>query len=807
MTSRASFPALLLPSAEAAVADDLVAALGGPERLCVLRDLHDPGSVLAHWVARADHAGTAIVWIDGESAAPTAAAFWLRALTQAHARGLLPDAVLYREITALSEAPEMAVAALIRALREADPPVTLVVNGFPRDTTVSDRIAADLLEVLGELATMRCVVATRSATAFETPNTAVSRRVIAQQDFASTASALATTPLEVAERMGEPGLRRLVAELALAPAVSAALIAEVTGRGDAEALLRRLEQAGAGHRGEAGDGTQLFRFRTAVREQALADLSAQDPRRLAELRRLIARWLFDELKDDLSALEYALDARDLEFAAHVALRAFPFRREEGSRVVALLRRIPAVQIHRHPLLALWYGLVLNAEPATQRRAPEFFASAALMSRVQARRLGPLETAVHRGLESLVWRMLGQERRMAEAARRCVDLLDGLPSDPRLAEIVGTVLYQSAISALYAREHPTARRAFALLVEFSERHDFRHRRNAALAGLALLETLEGRVRAARRSLAAIVDADWPETWRDGYMGAPARIARAWTMIDDADPAAALAELDVLDPHLQTIEHWDLILTPRVIAKTMLRRRQEAAHRFQRTCSTRVRRSTLPAARERLAVTSVLLDLLAGAAPEPPRAGSRRPSSLLRTLLSLQTPADGPLPAAGAHPIEEMLAAIADVRRALRSGEARAAHEAGARIAATVAEHELRWPLQLMTAPDRERLLALLVAADERGTAEVLRRDFDAFDARPEPIAEDHAHPVLSPREAIVLQALAETASRAEIAERLFVSVNTVKAQLRSLYRKLGVTTRDEALARAAVLRLLDPPEAR
>lgn len=797
---------MLLPSTEAVVADDLVAALDGPERLCVLRDLRDPSSVLAHWVARADHANTAIVWIDGESASSTAAAFWLRALTQAHARGLLPDAVLYREIIGLSEAPDMAVAALTRVLREVDRPVTLVVSGFPRDTTVSDRIAVDLLDVLGRLPTMRCVVATSSATALETRGASVSRRTIVQQDFAPTASALVTTPLEVAERMGEPGLSQLVAELALAPAVDAALIADVTGRSDAEALLRRLEHAGAGHRGEAGDGTLLFRFRTAVRERALADVGERDPRRLAELRRVIARWLFDELKDDISALEYALEARDLEFAAHVALRAFPFRREEGSRVVTLLRRVPAVQIHRHPLLALWYGLVLNAEPATQRRAPEFFASAAVMSRVQARSIGPLETAVHRGLESLVWRMLGQERRMAEAARRCVELLDGLPTDPRLAEIVGTVLYQSAISALRARDHSTARRAFALLVEFSERHEFRHRRNAALAGLALLETLEGRVHAARRSLAAIVDADWPQTWRDGYMGAPARIARAWSMIDDADPAAALAELDVLDPHLETIEHWDLILTPRVIAKTMLGRRQEAAHRFQRTSSTRVRRSTLPAARERVAVTGVLLDLLTGTAPAPPR-GTRRPSSLLRTVLALQSSSHDPLAAAGRTPIEEMLAAIADVRRALRRGEANAAHEAGARIAATVAEHGLRWPLQLMTAADRERILALLVAADEHGTAEVLRAGFDAFDPRSEPAAEDHAHPVLSPREAIVLQALAETASRAEIADRLFVSVNTVKAQLRSLYRKLGVTTRDDALARAAILRLLDPPEVR
>ena len=44
--------------------------------------------------------------------------------------------------------------------------------------------------------------------------------------------------------------------------------------------------------------------------------------------------------------------------------------------------------------------------------------------------------------------------------------------------------------------------------------------------------------------------------------------------------------------------------------------------------------------------------------------------------------------------------------------------------------------------------------------------------------------------------------AGIADRLFLSRHTVKSQIWSMYRKLGVHTRDEAVARARELGLLE-----
>jgi LuxR family maltose regulon positive regulatory protein len=58
-----------------------------------------------------------------------------------------------------------------------------------------------------------------------------------------------------------------------------------------------------------------------------------------------------------------------------------------------------------------------------------------------------------------------------------------------------------------------------------------------------------------------------------------------------------------------------------------------------------------------------------------------------------------------------------------------------------------------------------------------------------------------RELEVLRSLDSLASLSEISASLFVSVNTLKAHLRSLYRKLGVGSRREAVAKARSLGLL------
>lgn len=64
-----------------------------------------------------------------------------------------------------------------------------------------------------------------------------------------------------------------------------------------------------------------------------------------------------------------------------------------------------------------------------------------------------------------------------------------------------------------------------------------------------------------------------------------------------------------------------------------------------------------------------------------------------------------------------------------------------------------------------------------------------------------HDRLTPRELRLLHFLPTHLSYAEIGERLFISVNTVKTNLKTLYRKLGATTRAEAVELAAAAGLV------
>jgi LuxR family maltose regulon positive regulatory protein len=111
-----------------------------------------------------------------------------------------------------------------------------------------------------------------------------------------------------------------------------------------------------------------------------------------------------------------------------------------------------------------------------------------------------------------------------------------------------------------------------------------------------------------------------------------------------------------------------------------------------------------------------------------------------------------------------------------------------------ETRLLRPFSLL--PQRELSKLFDVAGDglDGDDLAVIRRH-----TSPYPVRLDTVH--LTPREQLIVSALTRTATRQQIADELSVSVNTVRKQLATLYRKLGVRTKAEAMMRLTELGLI------
>jgi LuxR family transcriptional regulator, maltose regulon positive regulatory protein len=111
-------------------------------------------------------------------------------------------------------------------------------------------------------------------------------------------------------------------------------------------------------------------------------------------------------------------------------------------------------------------------------------------------------------------------------------------------------------------------------------------------------------------------------------------------------------------------------------------------------------------------------------------------------------------------------------------------------------------QVLLAMD-DRAAAAIVAAEVRN---VLTASPDGTEALLARLGELELHLAVTPsapslgeplteREQVVLNLLGKSLSVSEIARELYLSVNTVKTHRRAIYRKLGVSSRQEAIERA------------
>ena len=554
------------------------------------------------------------------------------------------------------------------------------------------------------------------------------------------------------------------------------LAARLTGRDDAAAVLDQLERDG------------LF-------------IVALDSRR----RRYRYHALFAEL------LRARLRAEQRSIVADLHARAADWFAAEGSPELAVHHALAAgSQAKARDLLAdHWLDLIACGHaPPTGREDDPRLAVAGAHERLEAGdrsaaldRLGAVDgaTGLARELAALLRAhatsdVTGARRAAAAVARR-------RDRDPDASDEVGRALALQLLGAteFAAGDVEVAADRLDEAAALAARPGRERLRMDCLAPLAIIEILRGRLSRAQSHAHAALELAHEHGWEHALAAGWAHAALgafAWLRGDlapaerRADAATAAAYAD-----------GDPVLGDAVRA---LRAHLHAARGDEETARTlmRIVRDATPGAD---GVLPRWLDAL-GPAPWAPSSGQRPAEVVARAMTRLRAGDAGSalrlvMPIAGTqrhHPTVRLSGLLVEAvaRDALQEPGAAAALERALELAEV---EGLRRPF-LDGAVALRRVLARH-ACRRNSAAPLLSGILDALPAAADDGNGRGPAEPLSERERAVLRLMPTILANTEIAGELFVSVNTVKTHLRSIYRKLEVGSRREAVAKARELELL------
>lgn len=602
----------------------------------------------------------------------------------------------------------------------------------------------------------------------------------------------------------DPGRREALLRVSLLPRVDRAILEAWALPED---LPGYLEDAGVAE--WDGDWLRMHLFvRTALAEDVERDVPASERRRLAAVAvrvSLISR-------DPLQALRTALDLEDLPLATEIVLANMIELLESRDASYEVLTRVPASRLRGYPALTVMLVLLSNMDPSTRPRALQLLAVESLFQRLHPSRGLHRERVVYRAFEAAALRLTPFSGRALPLIRRAAEDFSTLTEHDfgALGRMGPMLQVHLGIGAFYLRDLGLARWCFEI-AEAKHLEAGRADRVDPLSLRAGLAALSGELPLARRLLAEADAAEWPAGWRDSSPADFFNLGMAVVALEDGDPHAAERHLAAAGPIVEIIEHWTLYALVRARRDRLAGEADVGLVRLQRLREQRGSAPGTPMSRSFLDAAEAELNLAAGDAHAARRIAARSARhsascrlSLARAELALDrssaaaTHAQRVLNAPHPTPRNRVEAELVLACAALRAGHHRDSEAVARRIAELIRTTGLRAPLRTVAARDRDALSAALFRA---GLAQSIVSLVGG-----EAIPADEAAPVatLTPREQAVLEVLAETGALDEIAARLYVSRNTVKSQLSNVYRKLGVSSREAALTRAAVLGLLDQP---
>lgn len=564
----------------------------------------------------------------------------------------------------------------------------------------------------------------------------------------------------------------------------------LTGRPDAGHLLDECVRRGLFVERHQVEGVPRYRWHPVFSELCRAVLRERDPARACELERAAARALADQ-GHFLHAVEHARRAGDTEMV-HAMLRSrwlwavLEARAPEAARLFSAL----ATDNQDDPALILAHACVLDV---TGDRSGARLRYEQAKAAVAAH--GPAEAARVDAMRALAELFLADSAEvLAEAVDTVLATIKAGGYDD--ASIRAAALFVAGWTELrLRRDPPHAVALLRLAATECERTGQPTIAARARTNLAFAAALTGDLGTALAELAAAGGRDVPAgawTGHDGgivdftrgfvafyrhELDAAERCLRAVLTARPAGGYSHIARLYLVQTLVATGDLLRLDEAEAELAKVPAGEEHGLPWGYFRTASVAV----VEAARGRSAQAAALLRDL----PPMPRAPIVG-CYVARVLEQVGDPASAAaaLDQVGstAPPFARAHALVTRALLHLGDGKSQAAHDALEQALELAAPQDAVWPFTR-----DERITTLL---EDHGTWGTRHEGFVARLLAA--LADGPAVDVLSPREQEVLAHLRTDMTTAEIADALFVSVNTVKTHLRAIYRKLGVSGRREAV---------------
>ncbi|MBP3977038.1 LuxR C-terminal-related transcriptional regulator [Microbacterium sp. BLY] len=594
---------------------------------------------------------------------------------------------------------------------------------------------------------------------------------------------------------GEGVLEALV-RISIADSVDLPLAQALSSDPHIAAALDEAETFGFG-RWSADGGERIFTIAPSARALLRKELARRYPAEIRMLRRLAIE---GALRRDapFEGLRLAMEEDDLPLAAHVIMSGWSHLLDhDGRAVVALLGDLPLARLKQEPLVAMLLGICLNANRLRRIRGLQLLRMAVSAANARRSTLSPTERIFIWTAESAALRVIGMPDRAGQVAARALALFTETPEAQwqQYATEMPLLCAHLGISLYYGGRRDQALRLFdeaaALAASQGTGNAFH-----AISLLSGIHALNGDIPEARHHVELIRSGSWDPALLDGYRGTFYRVAEAMLAVEDGDLAAAKQHVRAFLPHRATSEHWTTMAT--VEAWIALHDGDAAGglERLESFARMRGREAGTTHARQALFRPRALLHLALGDVSTARSTKQRdAPSDRFSTILERARLAllDGRAPDAvrlltqtrlEPSTSRERAEAAAVQSAALHRVTPAAAQRATDALSAQLADRELRTPLALLSAEDFAAVRADL--APVGGAPLPTRAALPSLATRPR----------LSSREQVVLHALTTGAPLPEIAADLRVSLNTLKTQLRSIYRKLDAANRTEALEQAA-----------